>query len=58
MSNMKYCMFENTYNDLQDCYERLCDEGIDAIIEDASQYEAPYIKKLIKLCTQIAELEY
>jgi len=25
MANMSYCMFENTYNDLDQCYEALAD---------------------------------
>lgn len=25
MANMDYCMFENTYNDLSQCYEALAD---------------------------------
>ena len=55
MSNMSYCRFENTYKDLQDCYGALSEDGIDGLEEDANQYEKPYIRKLVKLCVEIAE---
>lgn len=56
MPNMNYCRFENTYGDLQDCYDALCNEGgIEGLEEEASQYEKPYIKKLIQLCKDIVE---
>ena len=55
MGNMSYCRFENTYQDLKECYEALQSEGVKGIEEDASQYEKPYIKKLIELCKDIAE---
>ena len=55
MSYMSYCRFENTYKDLQDCYEALSEDGIDGLEEDANQYEKPYIRKLVKLCVEIAE---
>ena len=55
MGNMRYCRFENTYQDLKECYEALQNEGVKGIEEDASQYEKPYIKKLIELCKDIAE---
>lgn len=47
MSNMAYCRFENTYNDLSDCYNRL-DE-----ILDLSQSEKYYRMELIRLCRLI-----
>lgn len=48
MSNMSYCRFQNTVNDLQDC--------ADAIEEtdDLSPEEARARIRLIKLCQQIA----
>lgn len=45
--NMSYCMFENTYQDLLQCY--------DAIDEDLSVTEARYRKKLIDLCIEISD---
>lgn len=47
MANMSYCRFENTYNDLKDCYQNIDDE--------LSESEENYRKKLIKLCKEIAE---
>jgi hypothetical protein len=56
MSNMGYCRFENTYNDLQDCLDALCDEGgIEGVEEGANKYEKPYVRKLVELCQEIAE---
>lgn len=55
MANMSYCRFENTYKDLKDCYEALCEAGsIKAVQKDASQYEAPHVKLLVELCKEIA----
>ena len=51
MSNMSYCRFENTYQDLQDCYDALSN----ANMEDLSESEQRYAKKLIKMCTNIAD---
>jgi len=48
MSNMSYCRFENTYNDLRDCYDAL-DDGID----DLSGTERDCALKLIELCNDI-----
>jgi len=56
MGNMSYCRFENTYQDLEECYEALQNEGgVKGIEEEANQYEKPYIKKLIELCKDIVE---
>ena len=56
MSNMSYCRFENTYQDLEEIYEALHNEGgVQGMEEEANQYEKPYIKKLIELCKEIAE---
>ena len=49
MSNMSYCRFENTYNDLMDCYDNIDDE------KDLSYSEAKHRLKLISLCKDIAE---
>ena len=46
MANMSYCRFENTYNDLMDCYRNL-NEG------DLSIPEARYRLRLIELCESI-----
>jgi glutathione peroxidase-family protein len=56
MGNMSYCRFENTYKDLQECYEALQDEGgVEGIEAEANEYEKPYIKRLIELCKDIVE---
>lgn len=47
MPNMSYCRFQNTLDDLQDCYDNM-DEDLDA-------YEADAREKLIKLCVAIAQ---
>jgi hypothetical protein len=50
MSNMSYCRFRNTLNDLDDCYEALCDEEE---LDDEDEKRAR--KKLIQLCQTIAD---
>ena len=46
MANMSYCRFENTYDDLRDCYRNMDD--------DLSESEEKYRTLLIKLCEDIA----
>lgn len=46
MSNMSYCRFENTYNDLGDCANHIDDM-------DLSKTEARYRKRLVEQCQQI-----
>jgi len=46
MSNMSYCRFENTYADLEDCFDHMG--------EDVSESEKDYKQRMIKLCEQIA----
>lgn len=54
MSNMSHCRFENTYVDLQDCYDALTEAGsIKEVEGNANQYEKKYIRKLVKLCKDI-----
>ena len=48
MSNMSYCRFENTLNDLRDCYDAMGDE-----LESDTEIRAR--KKLIKICCDIAQ---
>jgi len=52
MSNMSYCMFENTLADLQEAHDKLTD--IDSLSE-LSESEQKAARKLIKLCNNIAE---
>ena len=51
MSNMGYCRFQNTFSDLNDCYENIDDT------EEMSEEELSARKRLIKLCAEIA-LDY
>jgi len=50
MGNMSYCRFENTLDDLRDCYENMDNEHISTIEDKARD-------KLINLCVDIA-LDY
>jgi len=47
MSNMSYCRFSNTLDDLQDCYENMDDEP-------SEESEKRARKRLIALCESIA----
>ena len=49
MSNMSYCRFENTLNDLQDC-DAAMDEG-----EELEGREAKAKEQLVELCKEIVE---
>ena len=51
MGNMSYCRFENTYGDLQDCYDALGEKSLDEL----SETEKKYAIKLIKMCREIAD---
>lgn len=46
MANMFYCRFENTYNDLMDCYNHIDDKYL-------SIQEKQFKEKLLKLCQEI-----
>ena len=46
---MSYCRFENTYNDLNDCYRNIDNT-------DLSRTEIAARKQLIELCQLIAEV--
>jgi len=48
---MSYCMFENTYRDLQDCFEALASKNLDEL----SESERKYAIKLIKLSKDIVD---
>ncbi len=48
MGNMSYCRFQNTAEDLQDCYDNLD-------VDDISESEKKARTRLIKLCISIAE---
>ena len=48
---MSYCRFENTYADLQDCYDALWEKSLDEL----SETERKYAKRLIEMCRNIAD---
>ena len=48
---MSYCRFENTYNDLRDCQDALGNKSLDEL----SESERKYAKRLIKMCREIAD---
>lgn len=47
MSNMSYCRFINTLQDLSDCYDNLWDNDLSPEEQEARQ-------RLIKMCHEIA----
>jgi hypothetical protein len=49
MANMSHCRFENTFNDLKDCYEALANKPFNEL----SERELKYATKLITLCKDI-----
>ena len=55
MSNMSHCRFENTFRDLSDCYDAICEyDDMKVFIEDCNQCEKLYVNRLIALCKDIA----
>ncbi len=48
MSNMSYCRFQNTLNDLDDCYNNIDDDDL-SIDEERARI------KVIRLCIDIAD---
>ena len=48
---MSYCRFQNTYSDLQDCYEALAENGFDEL----SDSEKKYAIRLVKMCRDISD---
>lgn len=46
MSNMSYCRFQNTLQDLKDCNEHLCDRNL-------SDAEKKARKRLVEICEEI-----
>ena len=48
MANMSYCRFQNTLQDLLDCYRHMDDDDELSAKEKAARF------RLLKLCEQIA----
>jgi lactate dehydrogenase-like 2-hydroxyacid dehydrogenase len=59
MANMSYCMFENTYNDLDQCYEALADaldEGsLREFLADMSTEEREAFNRMRSLVNDMVE---
>ena len=53
MSNMSYCMFQNTLSDLRQCAERLDEIGDN--FDELSKDEQRAAKRMISICRDIAE---
>lgn len=51
MANMSYVRFENTYNDLLDCYHTI-EQGY---LDDLSKSEQGYYKRLFSVCENIVD---
>jgi hypothetical protein len=51
MGNMSYCRFENTFNDLDDCYTSLGEKTFDEL----SDTEKKYALRLVHICRNIAD---
>lgn len=54
MSNMSYCRFENTYNDLRDC-ARVMEEACDLRELDLSRSEQLHMRLMRELAEQFIE---
>jgi len=52
MANMSYCRYENTLNDLKDCFRAMQNESED---HELSKSEKRCKDQLIALCQQIIE---
>jgi hypothetical protein len=53
MSNMSYCRFQNTLQDLRDCADAL--DEIEGNLAELNKEEARAADALILLCREIAE---
>lgn len=53
MSNLSYCRMENTFGDLQDCWEFIRNQNAWEF-EEMSQSEFNYMVRLVDLCHEIA----
>ena len=54
MSNMSYCMFQNTLIDLEECYYKLLDHDMESSLKDfLSPEEARAAERLLEICSWI-----
>lgn len=57
MPSMSYCVFENTYPDLQTICNKLEEAGsLENLKEDLSKDELRYVDRVIDLCRNIVDL--
>ncbi len=61
MSNMSYCRFENTSNDMQDCWNALqeaeAEGNLQEWFKDLGEYEQRGVMRLLQLSKMFAELD-
>ena len=59
MSNMSYCRFQNTKNDLSDCVDTLeeMSDGSEETFEELSDEEKRAMKNMVELCQRFLEYE-
>lgn len=57
MTNMSYCCFENTVDDMNQCVEKLNehDYDLESIKNNSSKQEYNAAVRLIELCKEVAE---
>lgn len=55
MSNMSYCRFENTANDLDDCADAL-EELLNTGVGRLSRSELAAAKRLVAMCANVVQL--
>ena len=53
MPSMSYVIFENTYNELSNCYEKM--DELHFSKKKLSVSEREYFEKLVQLCSKIKE---
>lgn len=58
MTNMSYCRWENTLDDLSDCYNELEMKGQSLIDELVEEYRIGYIGELEALCEMKGLIEH
>ena len=54
MTNMSYCMFENTDQDIQQCINAIESGEVD--INDMSSYEKSAFMRIAESCKELTEL--
>jgi hypothetical protein len=55
MANMSYCRFENTFNDLIDCFDNIHEEAENMRDERARKQMIQYLKEQIDFIEELAE---